>query len=144
MILAKALGQSDFSFVLSRGFVHDNMTIYFRKIEWIYLYCINFKSFLEIWLFNHICVCISGADVRLRTFEVQGAARTREPADRRRRSVSFIYLFAKAKGQIISECSYEMIISPKIPTKKFPRFLPYSLRRGQIKNVIKQIMLNDP
>ena len=29
-----------------------------------------------------------------------------------------------AKGQIISECPYEIIISPKIPTKKFPRFLP--------------------
>ena len=29
-----------------------------------------------------------------------------------------------AKGQIISECPYEIIISPKIPTKKIPRFLP--------------------
>ena len=29
-----------------------------------------------------------------------------------------------AKGQIISECSYEIIICPKIATKKFPRFLP--------------------
>ena len=28
------------------------------------------------------------------------------------------------KGQIISECPYEIIVSPKIPTKKFPRFLP--------------------
>ena len=36
-------------------------------------------------------------------------------------SLIFIYY---AKGQIISECPYEIIVSPKIPTKKFPRFLP--------------------
>ena len=29
-----------------------------------------------------------------------------------------------AKGQIISECPYEIIVSPIRPTKKFPRFLP--------------------
>ena len=29
-----------------------------------------------------------------------------------------------AKGQIISECPYEIIVYPKIATKKFPRFLP--------------------
>ena len=28
------------------------------------------------------------------------------------------------KGQIISECPYEIIVSPKIPKEKFPRFLP--------------------
>ena len=28
------------------------------------------------------------------------------------------------KGQIISECPYEIIVWTKIPTKKFPRFLP--------------------
>ena len=28
------------------------------------------------------------------------------------------------KGQIISECPYEIIVSPKIPTKQFPKFLP--------------------
>ena len=28
------------------------------------------------------------------------------------------------KGQIISECPYEIIVLTKIPTKKFPRFLP--------------------
>ena len=28
------------------------------------------------------------------------------------------------KGQIISEFPYEIIVSPKIPTKNFPRFLP--------------------
>ena len=39
----------------------------------------------------------------------------------------------QAKGQIISECPYEIIVSPKIATKKFPRFLPWPLRRGQMK-----------
>ena len=29
-----------------------------------------------------------------------------------------------AKGQIISECPYEIIVSPIRPTKKIPRFLP--------------------
>ena len=33
-------------------------------------------------------------------------------------------LNALSKGQIISECPYEIIVSPKIPTKKFLRFLP--------------------
>ena len=28
------------------------------------------------------------------------------------------------KGQIISECPYEIIVSPIRPTKKFPMFLP--------------------
>ena len=49
-----------------------------------------------------------------------------------------------AKGQIISECPYEIIVYPKIATKKFPRFLRWPLRRGQIKNFIKPIMLNNP
>ena len=48
------------------------------------------------------------------------------------------------KGQIISECPYEIIICPKIATKKFPGFLPWPLRRGQNKNFIKPIMLNNP
>ena len=48
------------------------------------------------------------------------------------------------KGQIISECPYETIVSPKIAMKNFPRFLPWPLRRGQIKNFIKPIMLNNP
>ena len=39
------------------------------------------------------------------------------------------------KGQIILECPYEIIVSPKRPTKKFPRFLPKPLRRGQIKKI---------
>ena len=45
------------------------------------------------------------------------------------------------KGQIISECPYEIIVWTKIPTKKLPRFLPKPLRRGQIKKFIKPIML---
>ena len=48
------------------------------------------------------------------------------------------------KGQIISECPYEIIVYPKIATEKFPRFLTWPLRRGQIKNFIKPIMLNNP
>ena len=39
------------------------------------------------------------------------------------------------KGQIISECPYEIIVSPIRATKKFPRFLPWPLRRGQIKKI---------
>ena len=53
-------------------------------------------------------------------------------------------IYGMNKGQTISECPYEKIVSPKIPMKKFPRFLPYPLRRGQIKNFIKPIMLNKP
>ena len=49
-----------------------------------------------------------------------------------------------AKGQIISECPYEIIVWTKIATKKFPRFLSQPLKRGQIKNFIKPIMLNNP
>ena len=30
----------------------------------------------------------------------------------------------KAKGQLISKCPYEMIVSSKIPMKLFPGFLP--------------------
>ena len=52
--------------------------------------------------------------------------------------------FGDAKGQIISECPYEKIVCPKIATKKFLRFLSWPLRRGQIKNFIKPIMLNNP
>ena len=48
------------------------------------------------------------------------------------------------KGQIISECPYEKIVYPNIATKKFPRFLPWPLRRGQIINFIKPIKLNNP
>ena len=45
-------------------------------------------------------------------------------------------LGSEAKGQIISECPYEIIVSPIRPTKKkIPRFLPLPLRRGQIKKI---------
>ena len=54
------------------------------------------------------------------------------------------YFFMACKGQIISEYPYEIIVYPKIATKKFPRFLPWPLRRGQTKNFIKPIMLNNP
>ena len=59
-------------------------------------------------------------------------------------SHNHLKLFICIKGQIISECPYEKIVCPKIATKKFPRFLPWPLRRGQIKNFIKPIMLNNP
>ena len=58
------------------------------------------------------------------------------------RMFSFIEMLFK--GQIILECPYEKIVYPKIAMKKFPRFLPWPLRRGQIKNFIKPIMLNNP
>ena len=32
--------------------------------------------------------------------------------------------FLQAKGQLISECPYEIIVCPKIATKKFLKFLP--------------------
>ena len=38
--------------------------------------------------------------------------------------LSFANSYFFLKGQIISECPYEIIVSPKIPTKKFLRFLP--------------------
>ena len=60
-------------------------------------------------------------------FAVVGLSET-QPQDMRQMSVQF-------KGQIVSECPYEKIVSPKIPTKKFPRFLPKPLRRGQIKKI---------
>ena len=69
------------------------------------------------------------------------------------KSLATVMLFAisiepslpqKPKGQIISECPYEIIVYPKIATKKIPRFLPWPLRRGQTKNFIKPIMLNNP
>ena len=48
------------------------------------------------------------------------------------------------KGQIVSKCPYEIIVYPKIATKIFPRFVPQPIRRGQIKNFIKPIMLITP
>ena len=37
-----------------------------------------------------------------------------------------------AKGQLISKCPFEVIVSTKIPTKKFDNFCPGNLKRGQI------------
>ena len=55
-----------------------------------------------------------------------------------------LYTVTSSKGQIILECPYKIIVHSKIATKKFPRFLPWPLRRGQTKNFIKPIMLNNP
>ena len=38
-----------------------------------------------------------------------------------------------AKGQLISEWIYEVILSPKMPTKKFEGFLPCNFIRGRAK-----------
>ena len=46
------------------------------------------------------------------------------------------YVFAIHKGQLISKCSFGVIVWTKIQTKKFPEFLPYPLKRGQIKKVV--------
>ena len=41
----------------------------------------------------------------------------------------------RAKGQLNSELIYEVIVYPKMPTKKLPRFLPYALINFQGKNL---------
>ena len=41
-----------------------------------------------------------------------------------------------AKGQLISKCPVVAFKSPKNPSEKFPGFLPYPLKRGQIKKVV--------
>ena len=38
----------------------------------------------------------------------------------------------ETKGQIISECPYEIIIYPKIATKKFPRFLSWKFTTSRL------------
>ena len=48
----------------------------------------------------------------------------------KKRTKEFVF-----KSQIISECPYEKIVCPKIATKKFLRFLPWPLRRGEIKKI---------
>ena len=40
------------------------------------------------------------------------------------------------KGQLISKCPFVVFKSPKNPSKKFPGFLPYPLKRGQINKVV--------
>ena len=42
----------------------------------------------------------------------------------------------KGKGQLISKCPFVVFKSPKNPSKKFPAFLPYPLKRGQINKVV--------
>ena len=49
--------------------------------------------------------------------------------------IDIYFKFSLLKGQIISECPYEIIVCPKIATEKFPRFLSQPLRRGQIKKI---------
>ena len=46
-----------------------------------------------------------------------------------------VYNGSDVKGQIMLECPYEKNVYPKIATKKFPRFLSWPLRRGQIKKI---------
>ena len=41
----------------------------------------------------------------------------------------------QSKGQLISKCPFGVIVWTKIPTKKFPGFLPYPLKSGQIKKI---------
>ena len=41
-------------------------------------------------------------------------------------------IFFTIKGQIISECSYEIIVYPKIATKKFPRFLSWKFTTSRL------------
>ena len=43
------------------------------------------------------------------------------------------------KGQIISECPYEIIACPKIATKKFPKFLPWPLGEVKSKTLLNQL-----
>ena len=40
------------------------------------------------------------------------------------------------KGQLISKCPFVVFKSPINPSKKFPGFLPYPLKRGQINKVV--------
>ena len=40
------------------------------------------------------------------------------------------------KGQLISKCPFGVFKSPKNPSKKFPGFLPYPIKRGQINKVV--------
>ena len=44
--------------------------------------------------------------------------------------------FRCVKGQLISKCPFVVFKSPKNPSKKFPGFLPYPLKRGQINKVV--------
>ena len=51
--------------------------------------------------------------------------------------VNSLYLSRNpSKGQLISKCPFVVFKSPKNPSKKFPGFLPYPLKRGQINKVV--------
>ena len=45
---------------------------------------------------------------------------------------SLDYHSAVSKGQIISECPYEIIVYPKIAPKKFPRFLSWKFTTSRL------------
>ena len=42
------------------------------------------------------------------------------------------------KGQLISKCPFSVIVWTKIPTKFFPGFLPWPLKRRQIKKGVEE------
>ena len=48
---------------------------------------------------------------------------------------------AFSKGQLISECPFDVLNFPKKPTKKFDKFLPQNLKGGEI-NKIKALSYN--
>ena len=48
---------------------------------------------------------------------------------KRKRAFKFSKLCLLPKGQLISKCPFEKIVSTKIPTKKFDRFCPKKLYR---------------
>ena len=52
------------------------------------------------------------------------------------KEISLTDLILLSKGQLISKCSFGVIIWTKIQTKIFPEFLPYPLKRGQIKKEV--------
>ena len=88
-----------------------------KALLWYWRYNLEFIDF-GFWLvYSKFDYCICGENLRI-WIEWKGTL-----------------LELQVKGQIISECPYEIIVYPKIATKKFPRFLPWPLRRGQIKKI---------
>ena len=49
-----------------------------------------------------------------------------------RMEMTTIFSSNSTKGQLISQCPFGVIVSTKIPTKKFDNFCPRNLKRGQI------------
>ena len=81
--------------------------IHIRKIFF------NFDTLSYFWGYtrsSHIAIFGTGKQSHLLNFAL--------------REYSLSRVYVHCKGQIISECPYEIIVSPKIPTKKIPRFLP--------------------